>query len=416
MQPFRILSLDGGGSWALIEVKALIALYGADATGHEVLSHFDLAAANSGGSIVLGCLIEDLTLQQTLDFFNNENRRRSVFSPSDWWDRIINEAIGIGPKYSAAHKLPALRNVLVNRGDRLLPEAVADIPGANGEAIHVLIAAFDYDRNRGTFFRSMGVAGPAWGSSGKAKVTVAEAIHASTNAPVNYFDAPAAFPGQPSRYWDGAISGCNNPILAAVTEAIGLGHSPDNIVGLSMGTGGNALPWPRPGDPPSAYTLPACHTDLKNDMQKLACAILDDPPDAATFLAHVMTGCGAGLDPNVSKSRIIRLSPLVSPMPSAAGAKDPWCPPGDMTPEQFNYLTKLDMDAVAQDQVGAIAHLADLWINDQVRNQGVRMNSDTLDCELGQPTFSAALAAWKQISAGDAPVAPAEEHAAAGRL
>ena len=54
MQPFRILSLDGGGSWALIEVKALIALYGAGATGHEVLSHFDLAAANSGGSIVLG--------------------------------------------------------------------------------------------------------------------------------------------------------------------------------------------------------------------------------------------------------------------------------------------------------------------------------------------------------------------------
>src|SRR5579864_8458419 len=111
MQPFRILSLDGGGSWALIEVKALIALYGAGATGHEVLSHFDLAAANSGGSIVLGCLIEDFTLQQTLDFFNNESRRRSVFSPSDWWDRIINEAIGIGPKYSAAHKRSEERRV-----------------------------------------------------------------------------------------------------------------------------------------------------------------------------------------------------------------------------------------------------------------------------------------------------------------
>jgi uncharacterized protein len=52
---YRILSLDGGGTWALIQVKALIALYpgGAATPGLTVLNDFDLVAANSGGSIVL---------------------------------------------------------------------------------------------------------------------------------------------------------------------------------------------------------------------------------------------------------------------------------------------------------------------------------------------------------------------------
>ena len=79
---YRILSLDGGGTWALIQIKALIALYekGADTLGHEVLNDFDLAAANSGGSIVLGALIENLTLGETLAFFMDETRRKSVFS------------------------------------------------------------------------------------------------------------------------------------------------------------------------------------------------------------------------------------------------------------------------------------------------------------------------------------------------
>jgi hypothetical protein len=126
----------------------------------------------------------------------------------------------------------------------------------------------------------------------------------------------------------------------------------------------------------------------------------------------VMTGCGAGLGAGLGsgeiKSRIVRMNPLVSPMRSPAGAKDPWCPPGDMTAAQFKYLTNLDMDAVEQAQVNAIEHLADLWLKDQVRNQSIRMNSDTLECELGSETFSSALTAWRQISAAAAP-APADE-------
>jgi hypothetical protein len=406
MQPFRVLSFDGGGSWALIQVKALIALYGSDAGGHQVLSHFDLAAANSGGSIVLGCLIEDFSLQQILDFFNNEGQRKAVFSnTTSAADRVLNDLIGIGPKYSAENKLPALQHVLARRGNMTLPEAVADIPGAQG-SLHALIVAFDYDRNRAAFFRSRTVQGPSWGCGAKAEVTLAEAIHASTNAPVNYFDGPAIFPDRGGRYWDGAITGCNNPVLAAVTEAIGLGQDPHNIVALSIGTANNVLPWGQANDPPSLYTQPVPEASLKTDIKKLASSVLDDPPDAATFVAHVMTGCGAGLDPAVSGSRIVRMNPLVAPRRAPAGAADPWCPPAGLTAAQFKYIFSLDMDAVETAQVFAVSYFADLWVNDQVLNQPIRMDADTLKCELGQDTFSAALEAWRKISAA-APAPPA---------
>ena len=49
----KILSLDGGGAWAMLQAMALGDLFG-DRPGWEILAQFDLAVANSGGSIVLG--------------------------------------------------------------------------------------------------------------------------------------------------------------------------------------------------------------------------------------------------------------------------------------------------------------------------------------------------------------------------
>ena len=123
-------------------------------------------------------------------------------------------------------------------------------------------------------------------------MTLADAIHASTNAPVNYFDGPARFPlgGHPARYWDGGLTGCNNPVLAAVTEAIVLGQSPGDIRALSIGTASVALASPQVNDQASPYLQARTQQSLVNDLGKLATAILDDPPDIASFLAHVMTG------------------------------------------------------------------------------------------------------------------------------
>ena len=128
------------------------------------------------------------------------------------------------------------------------------------EDVHLLITGFDYDRNRATFFRSSAASGPTWGTGEAAGITLAEAIHASTNAPVNYFDAPATFPDRPGRYWDGAISGCNNPVLAAVTEAIVKGQDPLNLAVLSIGTASVALPWP----PPGQESFPVCPANCRS--------------------------------------------------------------------------------------------------------------------------------------------------------
>jgi hypothetical protein len=395
---YRVLSLDGGGSWALIEAGALIDMFGEGTAGWDVLRAFDLVAANSGGSIVLGCLIENLALGQIFDFFMDETKRRSVFSKtSSLADRVLEGVTGMGPKYSAEKKLPALESVLPIRGNMVLGDAVRGIPGQRGagENLRVLIVGFDYDRCRATFFRSAATNGPAYGTGAAADLTLAEAIHASTNAPVNYFDGPATYPDDPGRYWDGAIAGCNNPVLAGVAEAVTTTRDFLEIVALSLGTATVALPWPEPGEEGSPYVRQRSDPGLKNDLVKLAGAILDDPPDMASFLAHVMTGSGSGLPAgSVADSQIVRMNPMISPVQDA---NKQWIAPGGLTLAQFQALAALGMDAIDQPDVETIANYADLWLKDQAPNQPVRMDGDTLACEIGQSTFSAAKAAWAAI-------------------
>jgi hypothetical protein len=392
---YRILSLDGGGTWALIQVKALIGLYGPNATGHGVLKDFDLVAANSGGSIVLGGLVENMPLGTLLAFFQDQSRRQSVFSPThSFGDKVLHDLTGMGPKYSAENKLPALETVFPKTGTQKLSDAVSGIQRANtGRDIHLLITAFDYDRNRATFFRSSPASGPAWGTGEPSDTTLAEAIHSSTNAPVNYFDAPATFPDRPDRYWDGAIAGCNNPVLAAVTEAIVLKQSPLDLAVLSIGTASVALPWPQTGDDPSPYVQQIANASFATDLRKLATSILDDPPDIATFLAHVLTGSGLNLEKPPAVSRVVRMNPLICPVRNAGA----WSAPGAMSAAQFTYLAKLDMDAVEQAQVDAISSYADLWVVGVALNQPIRMDGDTLAPELGPTTYQGAAAAWSAI-------------------
>jgi patatin-like phospholipase len=392
---YRILSLDGGGSWALIQVKVLLDLYGAGATGRQILQDFDMVAANSGGSIVLGGLVEDYPLGKLLALFQDEHQRRAIFSATDEvGDKVLHAITGLGPRYSAEEKLPALQTVLPIKGNIPFDQMMNGIrrTGAARD-VHALIVAFDYDRQRARYFRSAAASGAAWGTGDPAKVTLAEAIHASTNAPVNYFDGPATFPEYADRYWDGAISGCNNPVLAAVTEAIVLGQDPGDIVALSIGTAAVVLPWPQDMNNPTVFEQPINDPGLVTDLKKLAFSILDDPPDVATFYAHAMTKGGAGLAHPGPDSRIVRMNPLISPI----GTPGAWTAPGGMTAAQFKSLANLEMDAIKQPQVDAITRYADLWLQNKAPNQPIRMNRDTLRAEIGQDTYSAAKAAWAAI-------------------
>ena len=391
---YRVLSMDGGGAWALIEVRALMALHGADAKGHDVLAQYDLVAANSGGTLVLGGLVENLPLSEIATYFRDETKRRSIFSPTkSIADRALEQLIGIGPKYDTEAKLVALEHLLPKTGNVPLNVAARGLGGPHGLDVHLLIVAFDYDRNRAQFFRSAPTgAGVDLGVGDASTVTLAEAIHASTNAPVNYFDGPAMFPGKPDRYWDGGITGCNNPVLVAVTEAVTLGQRASDVGALSLGSGTVQLPLAREGDPAnSPFVVPRTAPTLVGDLRKLATAILDDPPDAATFIAHVMTSAGL---PAGTPGRVVRINPVLRPVAGQGGA---WIAPGAMSSAQFKYLTQLGMDAVEQTAVTAIENYAALWLQNDVPNQAIRADGQTLRTEIGQDRFDDAVVAWNAI-------------------
>lgn len=400
MTDFRILSLDGGGAWALIQVMTLIDLYGENALGHDVLKRFDLITANSGGSIVLGGLVKNMKLSALRDLFAdpNLNQREKIFVKTSFFTDPLShltQLAGIGPKYDTQAKLVGLKGVLGPDGERLvtdLPDWIG--PGIRGRKPQFVFCTFQYDLNREIFFRSDG-ASMAGSFGPHAQVTVVQAIHASTNAPVNYFDAPAKIGG--ARYWDGAIGGYNNPVAAAVIEAVAnlerYDTAPGEIKALSLGTASVVLPLEKhvPHEDPDLVQ----HQDeasLTGDLRKLATSIVDDPPDAASFHAHILLGgpLPADADHPVTTGPVVRMSPLVQPVPGTSGG--PWDLPAGLTRDEFSRLRNLDSDAIKQNDVDLIRSLAEAWLTDKVLNQPIRPNSGTLMVEIGHRWYSEAKA------------------------
>ena len=142
----------------MIEVKALLNIYGNNASGYDVLRDFDLVVANSGGSIVLAALAADMKL---LDICWAISRIRNglilFFVDLPWYDldSIGNLVPGLFnkellPKYDAAAKLEGLQNAL----PQLKDTALADLPKLWGGKPNLLITTFDYDRAKAVIFRT----------------------------------------------------------------------------------------------------------------------------------------------------------------------------------------------------------------------------------------------------------------------
>ncbi len=182
-QDMRILSLDGGGTWALLQAMALGSLYGDATPGREILRRFDYVAATSGGSIVLGGLLNDWSPAKIAALFLDEEKRKSIFVARGWG--ILRPGVA---RWSTAGKIQGLKAVL---GDATLSELAALVPRDAGRPpLQIVITAYDYDRNRARFFRS-NPASAASNSGAAPPVTIAQAVHASSTAPVIYFDQPA---------------------------------------------------------------------------------------------------------------------------------------------------------------------------------------------------------------------------------
>ena len=385
-KPYRILTLDGGGTFALIQAQALADLY-PNQTGHEVLSHFDLVAGCSGGSVVASLLIENWSPQQIFTLFDTEKNRRALFGALPWHRSMIYHAtklVGnpVGHRFSTRGKLNFLHSVLPKMGKRPLheiPDLLATernrLRAARGEPqtdLAVMIVTYDFDRDRARMMRSH------WQSLAtnfpkhqNSSVHLADAVHASSTAPVNWFDLPAQF--DHGRYWDGAMTGYNNPVLAGVSEAIASGVAAQDIGVLSIGTSAVSLP-PNRDRLDQRVCQPKAKLGFVPSLVKVGKMIIADPPDAHTYLAHLMTG---GRVPQsqqecpLTQTAVVRMNPLIQPV-SQQGEPGRWGPPETWSVEDFVRLVKLDIAATAPNEVELIKRLCTGWMQGLWHNQAVR--------------------------------------------
>ncbi len=260
---YKILSLDGGGSWALVQARVLQDIYG-DIPGHELLKKFDLVIANSGGSLVLACLCNNMLLSEIISVFRSEEKRKRIFVRLKASEhsllslaRSVFKNLSIGPKYSADAKRNGLLSVLSDHDPLakggLLPivkTPLSQLPAIIGkESLQIIIVGFDYFKERATFFRSNKKSKTDKFNKTYYEITLGDAIHASSNAPVNYFQEYAKVnleclqEGEQEKkinwYWDGAVAGFNNPVLAGLIEAMTneVNRPLEDFKILSIGTG-----------------------------------------------------------------------------------------------------------------------------------------------------------------------------------
>jgi patatin-like phospholipase/acyl hydrolase len=202
-KPYRILSLDGGGTWALIQAMVLMDIYGADTKGHEILADFDMVAANSGGGIVAAGLIANMTPSDILSVFFNEQKRKSIFQELPFYKKNLLRLFGVGPQFSTEGKRNGLSQVLSGIATNAL-QAIR-IPNRKGKDIRFMFSAYDYDRDRAVFFRSDPNSPAANFPPSSSTISVIDVVHASSTALVQFFDKPALLrrklQGQISFFW-----------------------------------------------------------------------------------------------------------------------------------------------------------------------------------------------------------------------
>ncbi|GAA4397602.1 hypothetical protein GCM10023187_07250 [Nibrella viscosa] len=430
--PYFILSLDGGGSWALNQILALQQLFGPQVRGHAVLRQFDLVVANSGGSITAMALAKNMPLSEILNWFVTPEKLRKVFVRVDPFRRLLHKVSGATPQYVAARKLEGLRAlwqedlakhwfagqpatadelpVTLNDLHRLFPVA-----GPATRKPHFLITTYDYDRDRATFFRSATdsaaqthVIADLVSKSTQSKqdiVSIPEAVHASSNAPIKYFDKPAivsvkhekSSAVREHRYWDGAVGAYNNPVMAGLVEALCNGVPLSDMRVLSIGTGNEFLPLadPTAPGPPSPYCKKSEIPGPINDIEKISTSILNDPPDAASFTAYTLLHQQFPVRPE--NLRLVRMNPLIQPKLRKSGTRQEWVLPTlNLTDEEFSKLVELELDTTDPQDILLVKKFGELWTQNEIPNQPIRADAE-LQCLLGHPTFAEARKAWQTL-------------------
>ncbi len=395
---YQILSLDGGGSWAILQLLTLRDRFPGK-SGHEILREFDMVIANSGGSIVLAALAENWSIEKALTLFDERTIREKVFSRSSFWERFfpidyLRLLIPFGPKYSARRKGEAFRD-LFPQIDRRQMNTLPQFIGKAG--LKLIVCTYDALNNRAKFFRSYPKKDAPYDS-----IRLTQAIHGSSNAPIQYFDFPARFKAKESNIyyelWDGALGGFNNPVLAGLIEAVKLGIPKDEIRIVSIGTGNKLMSI---DDKKRFYKVKQISMQERKKKWNIfkwgyqfeyfarsalnqAKTILYQPPDWSNYLAMMFLRNGPESD---ITGQFIRLSPMIHSDLHTADSVKPL----------LNRLYKMDMDLTKDEEISLLKTCYAHWCNGTIKNQPIEYRI-TRENELiyinGFQSFKEAMDAW----------------------
>ncbi|MEP5545619.1 patatin-like phospholipase family protein, partial [Maribacter dokdonensis] len=327
-----------------------------------------------GGSIVLAALAENYTLDKAIALFKEKRNRELIFHKNTFKDRyfpvdylgLFNA--GFGPKYSTKRKKEAFES-LFPEIDKIQMDELPKLIGK--DSLKIVVATYDALNNRAKFFKSFSA-----NSEGDDSVRLTQAINASSNAPVQYFDFPARFKAKGSdifyELWDGALGGFNNPILAGIIEAYKLGVDLNTIRVISLGTSNSLMSADSKRDfwnwkqialqfrrkKLRFSTWKPQLNFFKETVLHQAKTILYQPPDTANYIAMMFLKAATGKDLN---DQIIRLSPLIH---------------YDVhTPKEIVPLVKdlylLDMDLTKDEEIDKLITCFIAWKNGDIYNQPI---------------------------------------------
>ena len=212
--PIFILSIDGGGSRGVIPANVLNFIECEEQV--SVRQEFDFFAGVSTGALVAAYLARNVGSMERLvtEGYSSESMTK-IFDKSVW-DKMLGR-LQNQPKYDGVNK----RAYIDAQADGAFINDIVDK--------HLLILAYDFiNRELVTFKNNRG-------SDSVYNPLLAEICDAATAAPTMY---PPVATTAPKRRWlvDGALA-TNDPSQCAISEALAMGHSLEDIWMLSLGTG-----------------------------------------------------------------------------------------------------------------------------------------------------------------------------------
>ena len=224
-QPYRILSLDGGGIRGLVPALVLASLE--TETGKPVAELFDLIVGTSTGGILALALTRKNapTAGEPGGLYEKEGAK--IFDRS-LWRRLPGYAL-TDEKYSVDGLVEVLKDYLA---DASLSDATTD----------VMVTSYALERRMPFLFKSTRAQHPA---TKKTHDFPMWEVGRATSAAPTYFE-PHKLTMKDGNYFslvDGGVF-ANNPAMCALAEAMSTGKAPSDIVMLSIGTGEHTRPIP----------------------------------------------------------------------------------------------------------------------------------------------------------------------------